>query len=104
MSNEELALVLSNAIEQQQFETALELVRELRPIDIADLLAAIDPALAWRLLEKLEDRSTIFSYFDPDVQDELARAFPRASLARLVGEMPSDERADLYKRLDQGQR
>lgn len=104
MSNEELALVLSNAIEQQQFETALELVRELRPIDIADLLADIDPALAWRLLEKLEDRSTIFSYFDPDVQDELARAFPRASLARLVGEMPSDERADLYKRLDQGQR
>lgn len=104
MSNEELALVLSNAIEQQQFETALELVRELRPIDISDILADIDPALAWRLLEKLEDRSTIFSYFDPDVQDELARAFPRASLARLVGEMPSDERADLYKRLDQGQR
>ena len=35
---------------------------------------------------------------------EMAFLFPRASLAKLVGEMPSDERTDLYKRLDQDQR
>lgn len=33
----------------------------------------------------------------------MAQVFPRASLAKIVGEMPADERTDLYKRLNQAQ-
>ncbi|ART81810.1 magnesium transporter [Oceanisphaera profunda] len=104
MDHRELALVLGNAIEQQQFEIALERVKGMRPVDIADTLAEINPALAWRLLDKVPDRASIFSYLDDDEQVAMAREFPRANLARLVSEMPSDERADLYNHLDQGQK
>ena len=108
MNNEDLALTfaakLSRAIEQQQFEQAIDEVKALRPIDIADVLAMIEPKLAWQLLEVLPNRSTIFAYLDADIQVALAYVFPRAVLAKIVGEMPSDERTDLYKRLNQEQR
>lgn len=104
MSHHELALKLSNAIEQQQFNTALTQVKGLRPVDLADIMSHIEPALAWRLLERLPHRATVYSYLDAHIQVQLAREFPRANLARLVSEMPSDERADLFKCLDQQQR
>ena len=108
MNNEDLALTfaakLSRAIEQQQFEQAIDEVKALRPIDAADVLAMIEPKLAWQLLEHLPNRSTIFAYLDADIQVALAYVFPRAVLAKIVGEMPSDERTDLYKRLNQEQR
>ena len=34
----------------------------------------------------------------------MAHEFPRANLAKIVGEMPADERTDLYKHLNQEQR
>ena len=108
MSNEDLALTLaaklSRAIEQQQFEQAIDEVQALRPIDIADVLALIEPKFAWQLLEVLPNRSTIFAYLDANIQVAMALEFPRASLAKIVGEMPSDERTDLYKHLNQEQR
>jgi magnesium transporter len=104
MNNKALALTLSIAIEQQQFEQAITQVQALRPIDIADLLALIEPMFSWQLLERLPNRSTIFSYLETDIQVALAQEFPRDSMARLVGEMPADERADLYKCLNQDQR
>lgn len=103
-NNKALALIVSNAIEQQNFDEALLQVQSLRPIDIADILALIEPKFAWQLLERLPNRSTIFSYAEPNIQVALARVFPRENMAKLVGEMPADERADLYKCLDQDQR
>ncbi|TXD97585.1 magnesium transporter [Psychrobacter frigidicola] len=104
MNYETLALTLSNAIEQQRFDEAINQVQALRPIDTADILALVKPSLGWQLLERLPNRSTIFSYLEDNVQVALAQEFPRDSMARLVGEMPSDERADLYNYLDQDQR
>ena len=104
MDHKATALFLKNAIENQQFDQAVDQLKDLRPIDIADILTLLDSDMSWRLLEKLPDRATVFSYFDPEEQMEMAFLFPRASLAKLVGEMPSDERTDLYKRLDQDQR
>ncbi|MGB5855171.1 MAG: magnesium transporter [Oceanisphaera sp.] len=104
MSHQELALLLGNAIEQRQFDTALIQVKGMRPVDLADIMAHIPPALAWHLLERLPHRATVFSYLDADIQMQLTLEFPRANLARLVGEMPADERADLFKCLDQEQR
>ncbi|HAO59092.1 MAG TPA: magnesium transporter [Psychrobacter sp.] len=104
MDHKATALFLENAIENQQFDQAVDQLKDLRPIDIADILTLLDSDMSWKLLEKLPDRATVFSYFDPEEQMEMAFLFPRASLAKLVGEMPSDERTDLYKRLDQDQR
>ena len=108
MINKDFALnfaaKLSRAIEQQYFEQAINEVKALRPIDIADIIAIIEPKLAWQLLEQLPNRSTIYAYLDTDIQVALAYVFPRAVLAKIVGEMPSDERTDLYKQLSQDQR
>ncbi len=104
MNHDALALTLSRAAEQQHFEQAVNEVQDLRPIDIADVLALIEPTLAWQLLERLPNRSTIFSYLDADIQVAMAHKFPRDSMAVLIGEMPSDERTDLYKHLNQEQR
>lgn len=104
MNHEALALMLDIAIEQQQFEQAILQVQDLRPIDIADVLTLIKPRLAWQLLERLPNRSTIFSYLEANLQVAMAHEFPRESMARLIGEMPADERTDLYKHLDQEQR
>ncbi|MGE6359825.1 magnesium transporter [Psychrobacter glacincola] len=99
-----LAAKLSRAIEQQQFEQSINQLQNLRPIDIADVLALMEPNLAWQLLEHLPNRSTVFSYLETDIQVALAYVFPRAALAKIVGEMPADERTDLYKHLNQEQR
>lgn len=104
MDHEKIALVVGDAIAQQQFAEALSQVKGMRPVDIADILAEIEPSLAWQLLDKLPDSSGVFSYLDVDIQMALTRAFPRANLARLISEMPSDERADLYNHLDQEQK
>lgn len=104
MNNESLAMALSHTIEQQQFEQAMAQVEPLRPIDTADILALIKPKLAWQLLDRLPNRATVFSYLEDQIQVALAQEFPRTNLAKLVGEMPADERADLYNYLDQEQR
>ena len=56
------------------------------------------------MLERLENRAEVFSYFEPDQQIRLAIELPRLSLAKLVNEMPSDERADLFRRFSKGLR
>ena len=104
MSHQSHVLNLKNAIEQRQFEQAVDEAQSLRPVDIADVVALLDPSLAWQLLERLPNRSRVFSYLDAAAQSALAKEFPRASLVAIVGEMPADERADLYKQLDQEQR
>lgn len=104
MNHEALALSLSIAAEQQQFKHAVLQVQDLRPIDIADVLTLMESKLAWQLLKRLSNRSTIFSYLEPDIQVAMAHEFPRDSMAILVGEMPADERTDLYKHLNQDQR
>lgn len=104
MNHKALASKLSRDIEQQQFEQAISQVENLRPIDTADILTLIEPSLAWQLLERLPNRSTIFSYLEPNIQVAMAHRFSREKMAILVGEMPADERTDLYKHLDQEQR
>ncbi len=101
---ETLAKTISCAIEQQEFEQSVNQLQDLRPIDIADVLTLMESKLAWQLLKRLSNRSTIFSYLEPDVQVAMAHEFPRDSMAILVGEMPADERTDLYKHLNQDQR
>lgn len=104
MNHEATALLLKDAINNQQFNHAVDQLKDLRPIDTADILALLDPKISWKLLEQLPNRATVFSYLEAEEQVEMAFLFPRASLAELVGEMPSDERTDLYKHLNKNQR
>lgn len=104
MDNEALALSLSSAVENKQFAQAISQIQALRPIDKADVIALMPPKLAWQLLEQLPNRSVVFSYLDTDNQVSIAQVPPREQMVQLITEMPSDERADLYKSLNQEQR
>lgn len=104
ITHEDIALVISESIQDNQFDSALEQLKGLRPVDIADAIELVEPSLVWRLLERLPKRAEIFSYLEPEQQVLLSRHFPRAILAKLVSEMPADERTDMFKRLDQEQR
>lgn len=99
-----LALVLSDAIQSNNFDNALAAIKSLHSADLADVLEQLEPSLAWRLLERLPERAEVFTFFEPEQQVRIAREFPRTTLAKLVSEMPADERTDLFKRFDQNQR
>lgn len=104
MRQNQLVVELNNCLKTNSYESAIAFVKDIRPIDIADALAQINPTIAWRPLERLPNRATVFSYLGADHQVQFANQFPRASFAKLVGEMPADERTDLFKHFDQGQR
>lgn len=104
MNYEAIALQLKKAIDSQQYDLAVDQLQDLRPIDVADILVLLDPDISWQILERLPNRATVFSYLKTEMQVKMGFLSPRASLAKVVGEMPADERTDLYKHLDQVQR
>lgn len=104
MQHQAIAFEINHAIENEHYDRVAELLYPLRPIDVADILALVKPTYAWQVLEQLPNRATVFAYLDDDDQVAMARIFPRANLAKIVGEMPADERTDLYKHMDQSQR
>ncbi len=106
MSQEHETLVteLTELIKANRITTASHLLENMHPMDVSDVLEELEPNQAWRVLERLENRAEVFSYFEPDQQIRLAIELPRLSLAKLVNEMPSDERADLFRRFSKGLR
>lgn len=103
-TNQNLTLILSEAIQNNAFDQALLAIKSLRAIDLVDALEPLDVTLSWRLLERLPNRAEVFGFFKTEQQLLLTRELPRATLANLVSEMPADKRTDLFKRLDKSQR
>src|SRR5690554_7109293 len=104
ITHQDIAQFINEAIEEQQFDSCFDMLKGLRPVDIADALELVDNEHAWRILDRLPKRAEIFSYSEDARQVELTRHFPRATLARLISEMPADERTDLFKMMDKEQR
>lgn len=79
-----------------------EVVEAVHPAEMADFVAALDDADIWRLLAAIpkQQSAEIFSHFDLDRQVELASGAHRQAMARMLEELPHDDRADLVNRLD----
>lgn len=104
LTREDYARILRNALKTQQYDIAIHEAKNFRPIDLAEALAQLDTAAdAWTFLRRLPERAEIFAFFDAEEQVRLANAAPRGGLAPIVGEMPADARADLFKRLNKEQ-
>ncbi len=69
------------------------------PSVIADLVSALTPKEAWEVIRHAPHplQAEIFSQLEKDIQVEMAEVMKREDLARLLVEMPSDDRVDLYK-------
>lgn len=104
MSTHFIAQLVRNAVEKQRPFDALAAIINLQPVDVADVLAQLKPAQAWALLQELPERAQVFACFAPELQMRIAEQAPRGALAPLVGAMAADERADVFKRLDESQR
>ena len=75
---------------------------ELHPAATAEVLADLDDEVVWRVLShcRLPRQVEIFEFLSVHRQVELVDAIGKERLSRLVGEMSSDDRADLLQRLD----
>jgi magnesium transporter len=82
-------------------ELVRELLEEIHPEDIADLIAELDADEAAALLERMpvEDAADIFERLEDDEQGELAVMMPPESVAQIASEMAADDRADLFSLL-----
>lgn len=103
MSYNNFLYLINDALKNNHIELALESLKTFRAADIADIIAQLPIENSQTLILNLPDRSYVFSYLSPDIQAELAKVLPRQVLADIIGEMSSDKRADVFKRLDENQ-
>ncbi len=104
MVSEVLMAGLPVALREGDQDSVKRLIAELNPADIADLIGALsDQALDIPLLMSLdlERRADTFGYLPISTQTDIAARLSTGALTELVTEMPSDERADLVKQLDE---
>jgi len=78
-----------------------ELLDEIHPEDLADLVGDLDPDEAGALLSRMpaEDAAPIFERLDEQEQEELVEQMPPQSVAQIASEMAADDRADLFSAL-----
>jgi len=105
MHHEELVGAIRQAIDSGDATALRALIEEEHPVDIGAALEEFEPHQVWVVLDllPLDEQADIFGYFERDFQVELAHTAPRAKLARIVTEMHSDERADLFNELSDEQ-
>lgn len=103
MSYNNFLYLLDDALKNNHIQLALDAVKSFRAADLADVLSQLSIQDAQLLLEHLPNRAYVFSFLAPDEQVAFAKLFPRPLLADIIGEMSSDKRADLFKRLDPDQ-
>jgi magnesium transporter len=78
-----------------------ELLDEIHPEDLADLVGDLDPDEAGALLARMpaEDAAPIFERLDEQEQEDFAEQMPPQSVAQIASEMAADDRADFFSAL-----
>lgn len=100
MMREELAFILRGLVRHPNPRALRAAIRSTPAADFVDALDSVDNADVIRLLGSLApaELAPIYTYFDAERQDELLAAMPLDAAARLVEELPADDRADLVAR------
>lgn len=100
MCNKNFIYLLNDALESNHLQRALDAVHTFKAADLADILTQLPLSSSQILLVNLPARAYVFSYLKPQQQVKFAQILPWATLAEIIGEMPSDKRADIFKQLD----
>jgi magnesium transporter len=89
-------LATGNQHDLKEFCTALN------PARTADYMEGLTAKEAWQVLQHAEThlRGEIFSYFEWDRQIEILTSEDPSDLAKLMAELPADDRVDLLQELD----
>lgn len=102
MTHPILAFELLELIDSSNLAKLREVVDTVHPAETADFVAALDDGDIWRLLSALRQQQAaeIFSHFDLERQVELADEANHQAMARMLEDLPADDRVDLVQRLD----
>jgi magnesium transporter len=102
MVNPILAPELLELLDSGDRDGLRDAIEAVHPAQMADFIAALDDADIWRLLSAIDRTlaAETFSHFELDRQVELASGANRQAMARMLEELPHDDRADLVQRLD----
>lgn len=100
MCNKNFIYLLNDALENNHLQRALDAIHTFKAADLADILTQLPLSSSQILLVNLPARAYVFSYLKPQQQVKFAQVLPWATLAEIIGEMPSDKRADIFKQLD----
>ncbi|MFA5553664.1 MAG: magnesium transporter [Phycisphaerae bacterium] len=94
---------LQELIASNDSETIREFCQETHPATVAELIEGLETAEIWKFLSMLDIplQAEIFCCFDLDKQVELVSGQNRKDMARLIEEMPPDDRVDLVQKLDE---
>jgi magnesium transporter len=78
-----------------------DLLDEIHPEDLADVVGELDPDEAGQLLARMPaaDAAPIFERLEEHEQEELVEQMPPESVAQIASEMAADDRADLFSAL-----
>lgn len=93
----DLRILLAN-----ENQTALrEFCETGHPAVVAETLSSLTGKEAWSVLKLAshDHRAEIFSHMAEDIQVEIIETLRRRDIARLLSDMPPDDRVHLYKRL-----
>ena len=98
-----IAVEVARLLREQQHSAVSEFLESQELADIAALIEELDDGddLAAMRLLPLHDQAELLGYLRPRAQIGLATRIPRRELVALMTAMSHDERADLYKQLDE---
>ncbi|HVL74734.1 MAG TPA: CBS domain-containing protein, partial [Noviherbaspirillum sp.] len=102
MEREELIVYIQSLLEAQDAQTIRALMNRVSMADLAEALSNVpveDAVRFWNMLDQ-EERLELFVYFPHGIQDAILAQLPRPALVALFDQLPSDDRADIYKRMD----
>ncbi|MCC5882846.1 MAG: magnesium transporter, partial [Halomonas sp.] len=102
MSYAILAASLRSAMQRNDQEAIERLIAEMQPADLAEFVQREHTDTVISLLHHLplERRALAFGYLSVALQEEIAATLTDVKLSELLQHMNADERADLFKLLD----
>jgi magnesium transporter len=73
---------------------------------VGEFLSALEASEVWNVLSHADPpvRAEVFSHLEHELQIALAESMPRVALARIIMDMPHDDRVDVIKRLPEDTR
>ena len=79
---------------------------ESHPVVVAEMISSLSADEAWGVLRHADFpvRAEIFSHLADDLQVEIIGTLSRRDIARLLADMPPDDRADVFKLLPEDRR
>lgn len=103
MDRDDLLYSLRTLLRSMDRTAAKLLLRRVSMADLAETLNSLEEEQVTNILFLLPvlEQSRLFAHLEAELQDTLMAKLPRAIMIALFENMPADDRADIYKRMDE---